>query len=96
MTLLRQWTWNASKKLTFPVHKPNAIVTCLLISRQRIISAFNHHTIQVHDPATGSWLSNLQGHGGGVWTLEICSRRIDNPRLSCSIPQYYDVLVDQK
>src|SRR3979490_2043790 len=56
------------KRLTFPAHG-SAVITCLLFSHNRIISASDDHSIHVYCPITGAKLCSLEGHEGGVWTL---------------------------
>jgi F-box and WD-40 domain protein CDC4 len=56
------------RHLTFPAHG-TSVVTCLLFSRGRIISASDDHSILVHSPITGELLRSLDGHEGGVWAL---------------------------
>lgn len=91
-TVLSRWTQKTPKRLTFPAHGAS-VVTCLLFSRRRIISASDDHSIHVYDPLNGSQLRMLEGHDGGVWALAVCSRRIDDPRVPGSMPQCHDVLV---
>lgn len=90
-TVLTRWTQKTPKRLTFAAHGAS-VVTCLLFSRQRIISASDDHSIHIYDPVTGHQLKMLEGHAGGVWALAVCSRRIRNPDPSAP-PQYHDVLV---
>ncbi|KZV88289.1 WD40 repeat-like protein [Exidia glandulosa HHB12029] len=54
--------------LNFPAHG-SAVVTCLLFSHNRIISASDDHSIHVYSPFTGHLLRSLDGHNGGVWAL---------------------------
>ncbi|KAI0062371.1 WD40 repeat-like protein [Artomyces pyxidatus] len=54
--------------LAFPAHG-RSVVTCLLLSRGRIISASDDHSIHVYSPVTGQLLRSLVGHEGGVWAL---------------------------
>ena len=56
------------KHHTFPVHG-TSMVTCLLLSQGRIISASDDHSIHVYSPVTGELLQSLDGHDGGVWAL---------------------------
>ncbi|KAF8323591.1 WD40-repeat-containing domain protein [Cantharellus anzutake] len=90
-TILSRWTQTTPKRLHFPAHGAS-VVTCLLFSRRRIISASDDHSIHVYDPADGRQIRILEGHEGGVWALAVCSRRIvsRNPHAS---PKYYDLLV---
>ncbi|KAH7107587.1 WD40 repeat-like protein [Auriculariales sp. MPI-PUGE-AT-0066] len=56
------------RSLNFPAHG-SAVVTCLLFSHNRIISASDDHSIHVYSPFTGTLLRALDGHNGGVWAL---------------------------
>ncbi|EJD53109.1 WD40 repeat-like protein [Auricularia subglabra TFB-10046 SS5] len=56
------------RSLNFPAHG-SAVVTCLLFSHNRIISASDDHSIHVYSPFTGHLLKSLDGHNGGVWAL---------------------------
>ena len=62
------FTNSEPKYLTFPAHG-RSVVTCLLISRGRIISASDDYSIHVYSPVTGHLLQSLVGHEGGVWAL---------------------------
>ncbi len=64
-----RWINNPEPKhLAFPAHG-RSVVTCLLLSRGRIISASDDHSIHVYSPVTGELLRSLSGHEGGVWAL---------------------------
>ncbi|KIJ69216.1 hypothetical protein HYDPIDRAFT_80269 [Hydnomerulius pinastri MD-312] len=64
-----RWVTNDNPKHhTFPAHG-SSVVTCLLLSRGRIISASDDHSIHVYSPVTGELLQALDGHDGGVWAL---------------------------
>ncbi|TFY60946.1 hypothetical protein EVG20_g7239 [Dentipellis fragilis] len=54
--------------LTFAAHG-RSVVTCLLLSHGRIISASDDHSIHVYSPKTGQLIVSLLGHEGGVWAL---------------------------
>lgn len=56
------------KHITFPAHG-RSVVTCLLFSQGRIISASDDHSIHVYSPTTGEQIRTLSGHEGGVWAL---------------------------
>ncbi|KIO00748.1 hypothetical protein M404DRAFT_16349 [Pisolithus tinctorius Marx 270] len=58
------------KHLSIPAHH-TFVVTCLLLSHGRIISASDDHSIHVYSPATGELLQSLHGHEGGLWTLAV-------------------------
>jgi F-box and WD-40 domain protein CDC4 len=64
-----KWINNQNPKhLSFPAHG-RAVVTCLLFSHGRIISASDDHSIHVYSPITGNLVMALDGHEGGVWAL---------------------------
>jgi F-box and WD-40 domain protein CDC4 len=64
-----RWIHNQHpRQLSFQAHG-NAVVTCLLLSHGRIISASDDHSIQIYSPKTGELIRTLQGHSGGVWAL---------------------------
>lgn len=67
---LTQSTWMtaAPKHLQFAAHGSH-VVTCLLFSRGRIISASDDNSIHVYSPVTGLLVRSLEGHQGGVWAL---------------------------
>ncbi|VDB82864.1 unnamed protein product [Peniophora sp. CBMAI 1063] len=46
-----------------------SVVTCLLLSRGRIISASDDHSIHMYSPTDGTLIRSLLGHEGGVWAL---------------------------
>ncbi|TFK90309.1 WD40 repeat-like protein [Polyporus arcularius HHB13444] len=64
-----RWVTNQEpKRLTFPAHG-RSVVTCLIFSHGRIISASDDHSIHVYSPVTGTLIRSLDGHDGGVWAL---------------------------
>ncbi|KAF8912150.1 WD40-repeat-containing domain protein [Gymnopilus junonius] len=67
-----RWVNNPEPKhISFAAHG-SSVVTCLLFSHSRIISASDDHSIHVYSPVTGELLRTLQGHDGGVWALAAC------------------------
>ncbi|KAJ3485185.1 hypothetical protein NLJ89_g11918 [Agrocybe chaxingu] len=67
-----RWVNNPDPKhISFPAHG-SSVVTCLIFSHGRIISASDDHSIHVYSPVTGELLRSLQGHEGGVWALAAC------------------------
>ena len=67
-----RWVNNPDPKhVSFPAHG-SSVVTCLIFSHGRIISASDDHSIHVYSPITGELLRSLQGHDGGVWALAAC------------------------
>ncbi|KAK0216917.1 cell division control protein 4 [Armillaria fumosa] len=56
------------KHRSFPAHG-SSVVTCLIFSHGRIISASDDHSIHIYCPTTGDLLRSLDGHQGGVWAL---------------------------
>lgn len=92
-TVRQRWLHTTPKRLSFQAHG-TSVVTCLLFSRKRIISASDDHSIHVYSPTTGQQLKALGGHDGGVWALAVCSRRIHpHPRSHDLTPDYHDTLV---
>ncbi|KAJ7578466.1 WD40-repeat-containing domain protein [Mycena floridula] len=64
-----RWVNNPEPKhISFPAHG-SAVVTCLIFSNNRIISASDDHSIHVYCPLSGELLRSLDGHEGGVWAL---------------------------
>lgn len=64
-----RWVQNQNpKRITFPAHG-RSVVTCLIFTHGRIISASDDHSIHVYDPITGTLVRSLDGHEGGVWAL---------------------------
>ena len=64
-----RWVHNPRpKQISFPAHG-SSVVTCLIFSRGRIISASDDHSIHVYSPYTGELTRSLEGHEGGVWAL---------------------------
>ncbi|KAK2466677.1 hypothetical protein APHAL10511_000935 [Amanita phalloides] len=64
-----RWVNNSRpKQISFPAHG-SSVVTCLIFSRGRIISASDDHSIHVYSPLTGELIRSLEGHEGGVWAL---------------------------
>jgi F-box and WD-40 domain protein CDC4 len=64
-----RWVHNDNPKhLSFTAHG-SSVVTCLIFSHGRIISASDDHSIHVYSPLTGELLRSLDGHEGGVWAL---------------------------
>ncbi|KAI5122220.1 hypothetical protein M0805_002709 [Coniferiporia weirii] len=59
---------NNPKRLTFAAHGSH-VVTCLIFSHGRIISASDDNSIHVYSPTTGQLIRSLDGHQGGVWAL---------------------------
>jgi len=55
------------KHVSFPAHG-SSVVTCLIFSQGRIISASDDHSIRIYSP-TGELVHLLEGHKGGVWAL---------------------------
>ncbi|KAG6816696.1 hypothetical protein H0H87_003784 [Tephrocybe sp. NHM501043] len=56
------------KHVSFPAHG-SSVVTCLIFSHGRIISASDDHSIHIYSPSTGELVRSLRGHEGGVWAL---------------------------
>lgn len=80
----RNWLHNQPRRLTFPAHG-SSVVTCLLFSRNRIISASDDHQIHVYSPTTGELLLRLEGHEGGVWALAVSPNSPSAPHATDSL-----------
>ncbi|TFK30237.1 ubiquitin-protein ligase [Coprinopsis marcescibilis] len=70
----RHLTWTRWVNNQQPKHHSvqahgSSVVTCLIFSHGRIISASDDHSIHVYSPETGELLRELKGHDGGVWAL---------------------------
>ncbi|KAF9442201.1 YVTN repeat-like/Quino protein amine dehydrogenase, partial [Macrolepiota fuliginosa MF-IS2] len=64
-----RWVENDNPKhISFSAHG-SSVVTCLLFSHGRIISASDDHSIHIYSPVTGELIRSLEGHEGGVWAL---------------------------
>jgi F-box and WD-40 domain protein CDC4 len=64
-----RWVHNQNpKRITFSAHG-RSVVTCLIFTHGRIISASDDHSIHVYCPTTGTLVRSLDGHEGGVWAL---------------------------
>ncbi|KAG2019937.1 ubiquitin-protein ligase [Coprinopsis cinerea AmutBmut pab1-1] len=64
-----RWVNNQDPKhISVPAHG-SSVVTCLIFSHGRIISASDDHSIHVYSPETGELIRELKGHDGGVWAL---------------------------
>jgi len=64
-----RWVENDNPKhISFQAHG-SSVVTCLLFSHGRIISASDDHSIHIYSPVTGELIRSLEGHEGGVWAL---------------------------
>lgn len=64
-----RWVQNQEPHhIQFAAHG-RSVVTCLIFSHGRIISASDDHSIHVYSPVTGTLVRSLDGHEGGVWAL---------------------------
>lgn len=68
--MMHKWSYSDPQPLTFPAHG-SSVVTCLLFSHNRIITASDDHQIHVYSPTTGELLLRLEGHEGGVWSIVV-------------------------
>lgn len=56
--------------MTVPAHgRSLRVITSILISRGRVITASDDRTIHVYSLVTGELLRSLEGHKGGVWAI---------------------------
>lgn len=65
----KRWPDNPEPKHNSFAAHGSSVVTCLIFSHGRIISASDDHSIHVYSPVTGELLRSLDGHEGGVWAL---------------------------
>ncbi|WVQ63305.1 uncharacterized protein L199_001457 [Kwoniella botswanensis] len=65
----KSWLHNRPEHTSFSGHGTN-VVTCLQFDEDKIISASDEHSINIHDTVGGRLRKSLDGHQGGVWTLE--------------------------
>ncbi|KAF8643914.1 hypothetical protein AX16_008930 [Volvariella volvacea WC 439] len=64
-----RWASNPEPKhVSVPAHG-SSVVTCLIFSHGRIISASDDHSIHIYSPQDGRLVRSLEGHEGGVWAL---------------------------
>jgi len=61
---------NQTKHISFPVHG-SSVITRLILSNGRVISASDDHEIHVHSLESGQLIHSLHGHEGGIWSLEV-------------------------
>lgn len=71
-----QWFQDASPKhIAVPAHG-QSVVTCLLISEGRVITAADDGKINIYSLQTGELTRSLDGHDGGVWALAVFGNTI--------------------
>lgn len=63
------WLHNTNPKRLTISAQGSHVVTCLLFSHGRIISASDDSLIRIYSPSTGQLIRSLEGHTGGVWAL---------------------------
>ncbi|OCF38570.1 F-box and WD-40 domain-containing protein CDC4 [Kwoniella heveanensis CBS 569] len=63
------WLSGRPDHSSFPGHGTN-VVTCLQFDEDKIISASDDHSINIYNTADGALRGRLDGHEGGVWTLQ--------------------------
>lgn len=73
-------TTDGGRHLSLPVHG-SSMVTCLIFSHGRIISASDDNTINVYSTIDGHIMHVLRGHYGGVWDLAVTNDTL----ASCSL-----------
>ncbi|KAJ7108575.1 WD40 repeat-like protein [Mycena epipterygia] len=79
--------WSSSKSpihRSFPAHE-NSVVTCLILSKGRVISAADDGSIHVYDPLTGELRLFLRGHTGGVWALAATGDILVSGSTDCTV-----------
>nr|XP_018259611.1 F-box and WD-40 domain-containing protein CDC4 [Kwoniella dejecticola CBS 10117]OBR81769.1 F-box and WD-40 domain-containing protein CDC4 [Kwoniella dejecticola CBS 10117] len=65
----KNWLYTRPEHTSFSGDGTN-VVTCLQFDEEKIISASDDHSINVHNTRGGNLMKRLDGHDGGVWTLE--------------------------
>ncbi|WWC92287.1 uncharacterized protein L201_007241 [Kwoniella dendrophila CBS 6074] len=65
----KSWLHTRPEHTSFSGHGTN-VVTCLQFDDDKIISASDDHSINVYETMGGHLRQRLDGHEGGVWTLE--------------------------
>ncbi|RKP33690.1 WD40-repeat-containing domain protein, partial [Dimargaris cristalligena] len=65
----RNWNHCRFTKRRF-IARDNNIITCLQFDDQKIVSGSDGERIYVYDTRSGELLRQLDGHSGGVWTLQ--------------------------
>ncbi|WRT70697.1 uncharacterized protein IL334_007695 [Kwoniella shivajii] len=65
----KSWLHTRPDHTSFSGHGTN-VVTCLQFDEEKIISASDDHSINIYDTMGGALRKRLDGHEGGVWTLE--------------------------
>ncbi|KAF8608951.1 cell division control protein 4 [Ceratobasidium sp. AG-I] len=68
--MMQKWSQTDTQWLSFPAHG-SSVVTCLLLSHNRIITASTDRDIHVYSPVTGELQLRLEGHDGGVWSIVV-------------------------
>lgn len=82
----QQWPDNVQepKHTSFPVHG-SSVVTCLLFTRGRIITAADDHSMYVHSSATSKLIHSLEGHDGGIWSLDSFEDTLVSGSSDCTV-----------
>ncbi|KAJ1984102.1 SCF ubiquitin ligase complex subunit cdc4 [Dimargaris verticillata] len=65
----RNWQQCRYRRRQFEA-KDDSIITCLQFDEKRVVSGSDGEHIYVYDTQTGELISQLDGHSGGVWTLQ--------------------------
>ncbi|WWD20706.1 hypothetical protein CI109_105182 [Kwoniella shandongensis] len=65
----KSWLHVRPEHNSFPGHGTN-VVTCLQFDDDKIVSASDDHSINIYNTSDGQLRKRLDGHEGGVWTLE--------------------------
>ncbi|KAL0096641.1 cell division control protein 4 [Phycomyces blakesleeanus] len=70
MDIQSNWKLGRAAQLSFPA-TGTGLITCLTIHDDTIISASDDSSITITDINTGKFIKSLQGHKGGVWSMEV-------------------------
>ncbi|WVN89692.1 uncharacterized protein L203_104922 [Cryptococcus depauperatus CBS 7841] len=65
----RNWIHTRPEHSSFTGHSTN-VVTCLQFDEDKIISASDDSSINIYNTSDGQLRKRLEGHDGGVWTLQ--------------------------
>ncbi|KIR30814.1 F-box and WD-40 domain-containing protein CDC4 [Cryptococcus deuterogattii LA55] len=65
----KNWIHTRPEHSSFTGHGTN-VVTCLQFDEDKIVSASDDHSINIYNTSDGQLRKRLDGHEGGVWTLQ--------------------------
>lgn len=65
----KNWIHTRPEHSSFTGHGTN-VITCLQFDEDKIVSASDDHSINIYNTSDGQLRKRLDGHEGGVWTLQ--------------------------